>query len=477
MRPLPGLPALLLIVVVTFFLIFAPGAPAHAASNAAELIDEINQANTNGSGTITLTASIILETVEVTADGPNGLPVITGDITINGGGHTISRSVTAPEFRILLVADTGTLRLNNVTISGGRIASDNGGGIRNNGGTVIITNSVIMNHVNTGFSGGAISNANNGQLIITGSVITNNTTASLGGGIDNLLSSTVTITNSTFSGNHAGNNGGGIWNGGMVTITNSTFSGNHADDMGGAIRNGASGNAIIRNTIMAGNTDDNCSNISIGTFNAVNSLADDATCDGFTQVSAAALDLGTFTGQVFPLGASSVAIGAGDPSHCPATDQLSQPRKSPCDIGAYETQFITGDDGTVIVAPPPSGPAPPMCNLIDSTDISAHGLPDGFYCRVLMRDGAWQTHAGTVPQELINNGVILAVDVFELSGQQVNNHFGGHVPICLSGAGRLIFLDATTSPRAMIELETFSEGGMTCGWVPNAGTLVLISGN
>jgi hypothetical protein len=471
MRPLPGLSALLLIVAA-LFLIFAPGAPAHAASTATELINEINLANTNGSGTITLTANIVLNAVAVTADGPNGLPIITGDITINGNGHTISRAADAPDFRLFMVASTGILRLNNVTISGGRIASDNGGGIRNNGGTVFITNSIITNHVNTGFSGGGISNTSGGSVTITGSVFTNNTTVSLGGGIDN-LGSTVTITNSTFTGNQAGNNGGGIWNGGTATITNSTFSDNHADDLGGALRNGASGTAIIQNTIMAGNTDDNCSNI--GTFNAVNSLADDATCTGFTQVSAGALDLGAFTGQVFPLGAGSVAIGAGDPAHCPATDQLGQPRKSPCDIGAYETQFITGDDGTVIIAPPPSGPAPPMCNLIDSADISAHGLPDGFYCRVLMRDGAWQTHAGTVPQELINNGVILAVDVFQLSGRQVNNHFGGHVPVCLSGAGRLIFLDATTSPRAMIELEPFGEGGMTCGWVPNAGTLVLIS--
>jgi hypothetical protein len=119
-------------------------------------------------------------------------------------------------------------------------------------------------------------------------------------------------------------------------------------------------------------------------------------------------------------------------------------------------------------------PAPPMCNMINSAEIDAYDLPDGFYCRVLMRNGAWQVHAGGIPQGLIDNYVILAIDLFHLSGVL---DFGGHVPVCLQGEGRLIFLDATTSPRALIELETFNEGGYTCGWIPNAGTLVLIRGN
>jgi hypothetical protein len=115
-----------------------------------------------------------------------------------------------------------------------------------------------------------------------------------------------------------------------------------------------------------------------------------------------------------------------------------------------------------------------MLNEVTNGEIVAYDVPDDFYGRVLMQDGAWQTNPGTIPQELIENGVILAVDIFQLSGQQEDNEFGVHVPVCLLGSGRLIFLDATTSPRTMVELETFTQDGMTCGWIPNAGTLVLI---
>ncbi|PJF22293.1 MAG: hypothetical protein CUN56_06710, partial [Phototrophicales bacterium] len=120
-------------------------------------------------------------------------------------------------------------------------------------------------------------------------------------------------------------------------------------------------------------------------------------------------------------------------------------------------------------------PAPPMCNTV--TDINAPGLPDGVYCRVLMRDGAWMTHAGTVPANLAQANPILAVDVFRITGQTVTtDDFGGYVQICLPGGeGRLIFLDATTSPRAQIEITPVEYiDGSTCGWIPNAGTLVLI---
>jgi hypothetical protein len=39
----------------------------------------------------------------------------------------------------------------------------------------------------------------------------------------------------------------------------------------------------------------------------------------------------------------------------------------------------------------------------------------------------------------------------------------------------MIFMDATTSPRTMWEMDnTTFENGYTCGWIPNAGTVVLI---
>ena len=57
--------------------------------------------------------------------------------------------------------------------------------------------------------------------------------------------------------------------------------------------------------------------------------------------------LGDFTddgtpGQGYvPLLPTSLAIGAGDPAGCPATDQLGQLRVTPCDIGAVEFAPVT----------------------------------------------------------------------------------------------------------------------------------------
>src|SRR5262249_23468093 len=69
------------------------------------LIAAINEANTNGEhNTIHLQAgTYLLTNVDNDTDGPNGLPSITGDITIRGAGAdttTIERASSAPAFRL-----------------------------------------------------------------------------------------------------------------------------------------------------------------------------------------------------------------------------------------------------------------------------------------------------------------------------------------------------------------------------------------
>jgi len=127
---------------------------------------------------------------------------------------------------------------------------------------------------------------------------------------------------------------------------------------------------------------------------------------------------------------------------------------------------------------PPVVPAP----VVLSPDTTALGCdvtsvvenaPDNTYCRLLMKDGGVVNYAGAVPQNLINLGVILAVDVYRLQGGQSITDFGGYSQICLAGEGRLFYLDARTSPRTQVELATESVDGFTCGWIPAAGTIVL----
>ena len=120
------------------------------------------------------------------------LPTISGNLTINGGGVTISGNNSVSDFSI---ANGAVVTLNGLTITAGNTAS-NGGGIYN-GGTLTIVNGTLAGN-----------------------------TAADGGGIYN--SGTLTVVNSTLAGNTA-TDGGGIYNNsGMVTLTNSTFLNNSA---------------------------------------------------------------------------------------------------------------------------------------------------------------------------------------------------------------------------------------------------------
>lgn len=103
------------------------------------------------------------------------------------------------------------------------------GGIKNQNGTLTVTNSSFTN--NTSEYGGGIEN--NGTSSVSNSQFTNNTVTQVGGGIFN--SGNLTLTTSTFTGNNSGENGGGIYSSGGMEAVSSTFSGNTAVNLGGGI--------------------------------------------------------------------------------------------------------------------------------------------------------------------------------------------------------------------------------------------------
>ncbi|MGB2911667.1 MAG: hypothetical protein WBD56_03780 [Anaerolineales bacterium] len=121
----------------------------------------------------------------------NGLPIITTDITINGNGRTIQRSFqeTTPKFRLLEVATTGTLHLNDVTIRNGGLVTE-GGNLKNLGNTYI--HDAIF-RFGRAMDGGSI--FNEGNLSISQSRLINNY-GGCGGGIMNGMTGVLTITNS-----------------------------------------------------------------------------------------------------------------------------------------------------------------------------------------------------------------------------------------------------------------------------------------
>jgi len=107
-------------------------------------------------------------------DGPNGLPVITSPITINGGagGSTITRDASAPDFRLFRVAAGGSLTLSDLTLTNGNSGEGFSGGIISNSGTLTLHHVTLSGGYADG-NGGAI--YNDGTLVIDGgSVLSGN---------------------------------------------------------------------------------------------------------------------------------------------------------------------------------------------------------------------------------------------------------------------------------------------------------------
>jgi hypothetical protein len=231
-----------------------------------------------------------------------------------------------------------------------------GGGIYNDGGTLMITNSTVSNNLAgvpdpfpVGTGGGIY---NYGTLTITNCTINSNQVWLAGGGISS--GGTLTITNSTVSGNgaigqHDGKpwgHGGGISGGG--TITNSTLSNNYASLSGGGIEGGTT----LGNTILNANAPENI--YGGGSSHGYNLSSDDGggnlTGPG-DQINTDPMlgslqDNGgpTFTHALLP---GSPAIDAGDPNFTPPPfyDQRGpgfwRVRNGRMDIGSFEVQAGT----------------------------------------------------------------------------------------------------------------------------------------
>ena len=226
--------------------------------------------------------------------------VITKSITISASPQmvTVQRASQAPQFRIFHVMPGHSVEINGLTISGGHITGDNGGGILNDNSTLTIAhctvngnaivsakyvnnigggihnsgtmtlNQVIVNNNNAVYcdcgngvpSGGGISNT--GTMIINAGTVQSNMGYWSAGGIYNTGMITITgstiINNQTGDTGHFGSIGGGIFNDGTMTIQDSTISGNTAT-LGGDLQGGEGGgisgnNNTITNSTITGNS-------------------------------------------------------------------------------------------------------------------------------------------------------------------------------------------------------------------------------
>ena len=102
--------------------------------------------------------------------------------------------------------------------------------------------------------------------------------------------------------------------------------------------------------------------------------------------------------------------------------------------------------------------------LVRETDLeieAVNGLRSGIECQRV-------DNAGVGIQWVIDLGVLDAVDVW--------SYVGGGYEVCFPQSGRIIFLDAATSPRTVrTDISYEFRDGYTCAAMGVAGTLVLVT--
>jgi hypothetical protein len=320
------------------------------------------------------------------------------DITIQNGGSGICNRGTLIVANSIItnnsaggIGNEGTATISNTTIvsntASGEFGGGSGAGIYNSG-TLAVDHSEIIS--NTLFGNGAGVYSGGGSLLMTNSSVRGNTSSGDGGGmfISGQIDRHIAISNTTISGNSA-NGGGGLYlqttSGSPyeMTLTNVTISGNNAVEGAGILKgrdpgnayftltivnatiadntitsgNGAAGitnaccgTTFIQNTILANNSNANCSNS--GTLSSYGFNIDSGSTCGFT----AAGDQSNTDPQLGPLHDNggptqthalldpSSAIDAVNTTQCPLADQRGVARPTDgdgngtfiCDVGAYE---------------------------------------------------------------------------------------------------------------------------------------------
>lgn len=252
----------------------ATGAPAEAQASLnvpcseGSLKAAIVTANGSGGGTLTLAAGctyVLTGVNNTSANGPNGLPVITTAVTVIGNGAKVQRSgdVSTPGFRIFEVAPSASLTASDLTISNGFISGGRGGAIYNGHSAALALTRVTLSGNDTPVRnsppslglGGAIFNAGGAINLDFALVVDNGDSTEDGGAVEN-FGGTTDIRNSTFRLNEA-STGGAVHNGGVngtVRVRSSVFVDNQGVDGGGAIDNDGANLLEVTTTSFAHNT-------------------------------------------------------------------------------------------------------------------------------------------------------------------------------------------------------------------------------
>lgn len=210
----------------------------------------------DGAAAITFAPSLSGQTISLTS----GELVITDDLTIDGDLNDDGiADITVDAGQISRVFNVGgdaaeiAVELSGLTVSGGSVAGDDGGGIFVFGDLTLIDSTVSGNSADRG---GGIFNAAVSELTLIDSTVSGNSAVTGdGGGIYNSFGSSAILVNSTVRENSAAGNGGAISSGiySFADITDSTISGNSAAGNGGGIYSGFAA-AYLANSTVSNNS-------------------------------------------------------------------------------------------------------------------------------------------------------------------------------------------------------------------------------
>ncbi len=254
----------------------------------------------SGADTISLPAGTYLLTIAGRNENAaqTGDLDLTADLTITGAGQATTIIDAGTLDRVFHIGVGSTIEISGVTIGGGRITANFGGGVFvNNGSALILTDSQVIG--NSAASGGGGIYVSDSSLTLNNSRVSSNSTTGDGGGIyidvstviltDSRVdlnkatsgggilagSSTLTLTDSQIDGNIATYAGGGIYASAVTVILDgSQVEGNDAGYSGGGI-NAGTGSLTLANSRIEGNSVDGTGGgiyLSLGTATLTNSL-------------------------------------------------------------------------------------------------------------------------------------------------------------------------------------------------------------
>jgi hypothetical protein len=198
-----------------------------------------------GAGTVEITGSSIVGNT-ASAEGGGLWNSAAGTMTVTDTEirDNVANGAEATQGGGGLYNDGGSLTVERAVVTGNSAAgeSGSGGGLlavtgENAGENNVAVRSSVIQHNDAARAGGAIEAAEGTTVAVEHSTLTDNTTGDNpgnGGALHITGAATVDIAGSTVVGNTATGDGGGLWNspGGTLTVTGSTVSGNAADGEG-----------------------------------------------------------------------------------------------------------------------------------------------------------------------------------------------------------------------------------------------------